>query len=225
MKPAVLHWSSGKDSAFALRRLREQGEMEVKALLCTVSEEYGRVAIHGVRRELLHAQAHALDLPLLEVPLPNPCSNEEYEGRMKAALERLGAAGITDHVFGDFMLEDIRNYREGLLARLGLEAHFPLWGASSPALARDIVLGGIRAHVVVVDPQRLPRELSGQAFDKSFLAALPEEVDPCGERGEFHTLVSACPDFSAPLSLRRGETLERDGLLYTDFLLQESVAS
>lgn len=221
MKRAAMSWSSGKDSAFALHAARQQGEVEIVALLSTVNEMHERVAIHGVRRAVLRAQAAALELDLIEVPLPFPCSNDVYEARMAEALGRLEAMGIRDHVFGDLFLEDIRAYREGVLEPRGLAAHFPLWKIETHRLARDMLACGIRAYVATLDPKVMPKELCGAAFDEDFMARLPKGVDPCGENGEFHTVVADAPGFAAPLDLVRGETVERDGFVYTDFVLSQ----
>lgn len=222
--PAVLHWSSGKDAAFALHSVRQEGSFEIRALLTTVSEQHERVAIHGVRRALLHAQAEALCLPLIEVPLPAACSNEEYEKRIGQALSRLKAEGLEDHLFGDLHLADIRAYRESHFASMGLRVHFPLWGMDSSLLAREMIAAGIRAHITVLDPARMPPNYLGASFDEVLLAALPEGVDPCGERGEFHTLVSDMPGFERPLDLEPGLRVEREGFLYQDFTLNQGAS-
>ncbi len=222
MTPAALHWSSGKDSAFTLHRVIAQKQFDVRTLVCTVNEVHERVAIHGVRRSILRAQAAALGLPLVEVALPFPCANDIYEARIGAALERLHGDGIVDHVFGDLFLEDVRAYRENLLGPLELRGHFPLWGEDTGKLAGEMIASGLRAYVAALDPKRVPRELCGAAFDADFLATLPEDVDPCGERGEFHTLVCDMPDFANPLDMETGETVERDGFVYTDFLLRDA---
>lgn len=219
-RPAVMSWSSGKDCTLALHRAREAGELEVVALLSTFNADAARVSIHGTRREVARAQAAALGLPLIEVDLPFPCSNADYEARMGAAIQGLRAKGVEDWIFGDLFLQDIRDYREAQLRAHGLRAHFPLWGADTRELADEMLAAGIRAHVVTLDPRKVPRELCGAGFDRAFLDRLPAAVDPCGERGEFHTLVADGPGFSAPLPLERGETVERDGFVYTDFTLR-----
>lgn len=221
MTPAVLHWSSGKDAAFALHKARREGRLDIRAILSTVNETHERVAIHGVRREVLAAQARALQLPLVEVPLPYRCTNETYLDRMHAALSKLAAEGIADHIFGDLFLADVRDWREAMLEPLGLRAHFPLWKSNTSVLAREMLGKGLGTYVVTLDPTRMPQELCGTAYDASLLAALPAHIDPCGENGEFHTLVWDSPDFSAPLCLERGETVVRDGFVYTDFILAD----
>jgi uncharacterized protein (TIGR00290 family) len=218
MPRAVLSWSSGKDSAFALHVARQTG-VEVAALLTTVSEIHGRVSAHGVRREVVEAQAAAVGLPLVEVRLPVPCSNDVYDERMAAAVAKLRTEGVGEVVFGDVFLEDIRSYREERLSRIGMAARFPLWGRDTRNLAEAMLRAGAVAHVVSLDPAKLPRERIGARYDAGFLGSLPPGVDPCGEAGEFHTVVSDGPAFSRPVPLVKGDTVERDGVLYADFLL------
>lgn len=220
IRPAVMSWSSGKDCTLALHRARQQGMLEVVALLSTFNETADRVAIHGTRRSLARAQARMLGLPLIEVDLPAPCSNAEYEARIGAAALRLKERGIRDWIFGDLFLEDIRQYREANLAAQGLSGHFPLWGADTRLLAQEMLDLGLDARIVTLDPRLVPRELCGSRYDRAFLDQLPPGVDPCGERGEFHTVVAHGPGFAAPLDLRQGETVERSGFVYTDFDLQ-----
>ena len=217
VRAAVMSWSSGKDSAMALHMARQAGTIEVVALLSTFNEAADRVAIHGTRRDIARAQAAALGLRLVEVDLPDPCPNAVYEARIGAAMQALGADGVRDVVFGDLFLEDIRAYREAQLAPLGLTAHFPLWGRDTGGLAQEMLTAGIDARIVALDPARVPREFCGSRFDAGFLAALPKDVDPCGERGEFHTVVANAPGFAGPLGLLRDETVERGGFVYTDF--------
>lgn len=216
---ALLSWSSGKDSAWTLHVLRQQRQVEVVGLLTTVNESAARVAMHAVRLDLLAAQAQAVGLPLWPVPLPSPCSNAQYEAAMSGVLERAHAAGITVVAFGDLFLEDIRRYREEQLAALWLTALFPLWGRSTADLAQEMVQAGVQAHVTCVDPRHLPAAWAGRAFDAAFLADLPPEVDPCGERGEFHTCVTGGPLFAQPLPVRPGPVVERDGFVFADLLL------
>lgn len=213
-----MSWSSGKDSAWAFHVARQAGAVEIAGLLTTVSETHDRVAMHGVRDALLDAQIAALGLPCLKVMLPTPCPNAVYEARMAAAMARLKAEGVSHMIFGDLFLEDIRAYRLARMAEAGMDAIFPLWGRDTAALARAMIDGGLVAHVATVDPSRLDPSFSGRVFDAAFLAALPAGVDPCGENGEFHTFVSAGPMFSAPIAVRTGETVTRDGFVYTDLL-------
>lgn len=218
-RPAVMSWSSGKDSALALHVARQDKALDIVALFSTFNEAAARVAIHGTRLEVARAQAAMLGLPLIEVGLPDPCPNAIYEARFAAAVTALGNDGVRDWVFGDLFLEDIRAYREAQLAPRGVAAHFPLWGRDTAQLARDMLAVGIDARIVTLDPRHLPRALCGSRFDAAFLDALPPPVDPCGERGEFHTLVANAPGFARPLDLIRGETVERGGFVYTDFTL------
>jgi len=219
----LLSWSSGKDSAWTLHALRREGA-QVGALLTSLNETAGRVSMHGVREEILRAQADAAGLPLLTIPLPWPCTNEIYEARLRAAVDRAVADGFTHVAFGDLFLEDVRRYREDRLAGSGLTPLFPLWDLPTPALAREMIAGGLRARLSTLDPRVMPRELIGAEFDEALLAALPSSVDPCGERGEFHTCVTAGPMFSRPLTLEAGEVVEREGFVYGDLTLRDAVA-
>ena len=216
MKRVLLSWSSGKDSAWALHLLRQQSDMEVVALLTSFNSEFDRVAMHAVRRELVELQAERVGLPLWAVELPWPCSNADYEARMEAVWARARVEGITAVAFGDLFLEDIRAYRVKQLANTGLEPLFPVWGLATDRLAREMLDAGVEARVTCVDPKRLPRECAGMRFDRKFLAALPEGVDPCGEKGEFHTFVSASPVFREPLAVEVGEVVDRDGFVFAD---------
>ncbi len=211
---ALLSWSSGKDSAWALHVLRQRGEVEIVGLLTTVNERYGRVAMHAVRQELLEMQARATGLPLWPVPIPSPCTNEQYEAAMTPVLDRALAEGVTVMAFGDLFLEDIRRYREERLAPLGISAIFPLWGLPTAALARDMIHGGLQAHITCVDPRSLSSAFAGRSFDIAFLADLPPTVDPCGERGEFHTFACAGPMFDRALSVWVGDVVKRDGFVF-----------
>jgi len=213
-----MSWSSGKDSAFALHEARASGEVDVVGLLTTVNEEADRVAMHGVRRSLLEAQAAALGLPLRVVALPWPCPNEVYQERMAEAVIEARAAGVEAVVFGDLFLEDIRRYREAMLEGTGLVPVFPLWQRPTGPLARRFLEAGVRAVVTCVDCSTLPRELAGRWYDERFLADLPAGADPCGENGEFHTLVVDGPGFGHPLDVTVGVVVERDGFAFADLL-------
>lgn len=213
---AFISWSSGKDSAFALCEARRLGLADIVGALTTLNEQYARVAIHGVRDGVLDAQIAALRLPALKVMLPYPCSNEVYEQRLAQACERLRSEGVTHIVFGDLFLEDIRAYREKQLAMLGMTPIFPLWKRDTAALAREMIDSGLVAHLVCVDPRRLAREFAGRRFDRRLIEELPADVDPCGENGEFHTVVSAGPMFAAPLEVSVGAMVERDGFVFAD---------
>src|SRR3954452_8152530 len=202
MKPkALLSWSSGKDCAWALHRLRLQGEVELVGLVTTSNEAFRRVAMHGVRMELVEAQARAIGLPLWEIPLPWPCPNEVYEARMRAVIRRARTEDIRRFAFGDLHLADIRAYRVNQLAGTGIEPIFPGWGtpADTPSLARAMIASGLRATLTCVDPQQLPTECVGRQFPPPLLADLPPGVDPCGERGEFHTFCHDGPMFDVPI--------------------------
>lgn len=220
---ALIAWSSGKDSAFALHEVRKAGTFEVAGALTTVTESFGRVSIHGVREDILRAQLAAAGLPPLIVPIPYPCANEIYEQRMAQALERARADGITHIIFGDLFLADVRAYREDRLAGTGITPVFPLWGRPTDRLARDMLASGFEAILATVDLKRLPESFAGRAFDEALLADLPAGVDPCGENGEFHTCVVAGPVFSRPVAVTRGERVVRDGFAYCD-LVPEAAA-
>jgi uncharacterized protein (TIGR00290 family) len=222
-KKAWLSWSSGKDSAWSLEVVRRQGEFDVKALLTTVNAEYQRVAMHAVRESLLRAQAESTGLPLVTVPIPNPCPNAVYEEAMAAAMRRALAEGVTHIIFGDLFLEDIRRYREEKLAGSGIDPVFPLWGLDTRQLAHDMVDGGLRATLTCVDPRKLDSSFAGRRFDAELLADLPPEVDPCGENGEFHTLAYEGPMFRAPIEIERGIVVERDGFIFADVLEKQKV--
>ena len=215
---AVLSWSSGKDCAFALIEARRLGLADVVAVLTTTNADAGRVAMHGTRNALLARQVAVLGLPLIEVPLPWPCSNDDYAARMTEAMHRVRATGATAMIFGDLFLQDVRAYREAQLAPLGIDAIFPLWGRPTGPLAREMIAAGIEARLVTVDPARLDAGFSGRSFDAALLADLPEGVDPCGENGEFHTAVTAGPMFAVPIPVTVGETVTRDGFVYTDLI-------
>ena len=214
----LMSWSSGKDSAWALHALRREGR-HVAALLTSLNETAGRVSMHGVREEVLRAQAEAAGLPLVTVPLPWPCTNEIYEQRFGDAVRQAVADGFTHVAFGDLFLEDVRKYREDRLEGTGLAPLFPLWGRPTDALAREMIAGGIEARISTLDPRVMPRELIGAGFDEALLAALPPGVDPCAERVEFHTCVTAGPMFARPIEVRQGEVVEREGFVYGDLLL------
>jgi uncharacterized protein (TIGR00290 family) len=225
VKPkALLAWSSGKDSAWSLHVLRAQGEVEIVGLLTTINEAFDRVAMHAVRTELLRAQADASDLPLWPVLIPWPCSNAAYEAAMNAALARARADGIAHVAFGDLFLEDIRRYREERLAPTGITPLFPIWGTPTDALARRMVAGGLRARLTCVDPKRLDARFVGREFDAALLDELPTSVDPCGERGEFHSFAYDGPMFRRPVPIRGGEVVTRDGFVFADLLPLEAAA-
>src|SRR6267154_5867097 len=219
MTKCIISWSSGKDSAWMVHVLRQHPDIELAGVLTTVNEKYQRVAMHAVRVELLRAQAEALGLPLWEIPIPSPCPNEVYERAMAAAVARAVGEGFTHVAFGDLFLEDIRRYREERLAGTGLTPLFPLFGADTAALARDMIAGGVRARITCLNPEVLDRSFAGREFDLALLADLPPGVDPCAERGEFHTCAYDGPMFSRPVPIETGITVERDGFVFTDLTI------
>lgn len=214
----LLSWSSGKDSAWTLHLLRRREDVDVVGLMSTINMAHQRVAMHAVRLALLEAQAEAAGLPLWLVPIPNPCSNQVYEAAMDAVLDKARAAGVNALAFGDLFLEDIRRYREARMAGSGMTLLFPLWKIPTDVLARDMIAGGLRARLTCVDPRQLSSSFAGREFDAALLADLPAEVDPCGERGEFHTFAYDGPMFSRPIGVRSGEITERDGFVFADLL-------
>ena len=219
----LLSWSSGKDSAWTLYQLQRDPTVEVVGLLTTYNQAFARSAIHGVRLTLVRAQAQAAGLPLVEIPLPWPCSNEQYEQAMRAGLDEAMQRFVPDAIaFGDLFLEDIRAYRESRMAQTGLDVLFPIWGTPTDQLALTMISGGLQAAVTCLDPARMPQSLAGAAFDLDFLAKLPATVDPCGENGEFHSFAWSGPMFKWPIRVAVGETVTREGFLYTD--LKEVVA-
>ena len=217
-KPTVMAWSGGKDSAVALHRLQQDPQYEVVGLLTTLTEGYGRISMHGVREELLHAQAAALGLRLYPVWIPQACVNAVYQERMSTAIEQLKTDGARAIAHGDLYLEDVRAYREQMLAGSGLEPLFPIWGEDTSDLSRWVVANGFRATLTCVDPKQFSPDLAGREYDASLLADLPDSADPCGERGEFHTFVRYAPNFTAPIAIARGEVVERDGFVFADLL-------
>jgi uncharacterized protein (TIGR00290 family) len=218
MKRVLLSWSSGKDSAWALHLLRQDQNIELCGLLTTLNEEFQRVAMHGTRRAVLEAQARAAGLPLWVVPLPWPCSNEVYEQRMAAACQRAVDERIDAVAFGDLFLADVRAYRETQLKPTGLEPLFPIWQIPTDELACKMIAAGLRARLSCIDSKQLPGSFAGREFDAELLRDLPPSIDPCGERGEFHTCVYAGPMFSSPVAIETGEIVERDGFVFADFI-------
>lgn len=217
MKRVLLSWSSGKDSAWTLHVLRQRGDCEIVGLLTTVNTEFDRVAMHGTRRSVLETQARAAGLPLWVVPLPWPCSNEDYEQRMREVCARAVSEKVQAIAFGDLFLQDVRAYRERQLQSTGLEPLFPLWLQPTSILAREMIASGLCAKLTCVDTRQLPSTFAGRDFDEALLRELPSETDPCGEHGEFHTCVYAGPMFRSPILLAAGEVVTRDGFAYADF--------
>ena len=215
---ALIAWSSGKDSAWALHVARQAGEYDVTGALTTVTDGFGRVSMHGVREELLQAQLAAAGLAPIIVRIPYPCPNEVYERAMAAAMQDAKARGVTHVIFGDLFLEDVRAYRERQLAGSGIAPVFPLWQRPTAPLAREMIAGGVEAHLAVVDLKKLPAAFAGRRFDSALLEALPAGTDPCGENGEFHSFVSAGPMLARKIPVSVGETVERDGFAFADLV-------
>ena len=223
MTPALLSWSGGKDAAWALHALRQRGEVEVVGLITTITEGYERISMQGIRTDILHAQAQATGLPVIEARIPQRADNGIYIASFTEALQRAQQRwpGIADIAYGDLFLQDIRAWREALCVGLDWAAHFPLFGSNTAQLARTMIAAGLRADLCCVDATQLDVAFAGHAFDEALLEALPAGIDPCGEHGEFHTCVSAGPMFAAPIAIERGDTVQRDGrFAYTDFRLR-----
>jgi uncharacterized protein (TIGR00290 family) len=218
MKRILLSWSSGKDSAWTLHVLRQQSEYEIAGLLTTFNEAADRVAMHGVRRSLVEQQAAAAGLPLWSIPLPWPCSNEQYEGLMTKACAKAVAEGIEAIAFGDLFLEDVRAYRMKQMAGTGLEPLFPVWGEPTNGLAREMVDSGLKAILTCVDTRKLNADFAGRRFDANLLAGLPTGIDPCGENGEFHSFVYGGPMFNSEIDVIAGETVVRDQFAFADLI-------
>jgi len=215
---ALIAWSSGKDSVWALHLARCAGEFDIIGALTTLTESFARVSMHGVREELLRAQLEAAGLPAMLVRIPYPCPNEIYERAMAAAIVDAKTRGVTHIIFGDLYLRDVRAYRERQLAGTGIAPVFPLWGLPTGPLALDVIDAGVEAHLTVVDLKKLPAALAGRRFDVGLLGALPAGSDPCGENGEFHTFVSAGPMLARKIPVKVGDTVERDGFAFADLL-------
>jgi uncharacterized protein (TIGR00290 family) len=212
----LVSWSSGKDSAWMLHVLKQDVSVEIGGLLTTMNEQFDRVAMHAVRRQLLEAQAEASGIPLRTVMLPWPCTNEQYEDRMRAAVSQAVAEGFTHVAFGDLFLEDVRKYREERLAGTGLTPVFPIWGIPTEQLAVQMVESGLRSVLTCVNPKHLDRSFAGRQFDRSLLDDLPAGVDKCGERGEFHSFAWDGPMFNHPVAITVGEVVDRDGFVFAD---------
>jgi uncharacterized protein (TIGR00290 family) len=216
---ALIAWSSGKDSAWALHEARRSGDYDIIGALTTVTDSFARVSMHGVREELLLAQLKATGLTPIIIRIPYPCPNEIYEREMAAAVQEAKARGITHMIFGDLFLEDVRAYREQQLAGTGITPVFPLWLQPTSGLARAMIAAGVEAHLAVVDLKKLPAGFAGRRYDADLLDELPVDSDPCGENGEFHSFVSAGPMLSRKIEVIVGETVERDGFAFADLLV------
>ena len=212
----LVSWSSGKDSAWMLHVLKQDSSIEIGGLITTMNEQFDRVAMHAVRRQLVEAQASAVGLPLRTIPLPWPCTNQQYEERMRDAVARAVSDGFTHVAFGDLFLEDVRRYREEKLAGSGLAPLFPIWGLPTDALASQMVTEGLKSVLTCVNPRQLDRSFAGRQFDGALLADLPAQVDKCGERGEFHSFAWGGPMFNQPLAVTVGEVVDRDGFVFAD---------
>jgi uncharacterized protein (TIGR00290 family) len=215
---ALIAWSSGKDSAWALHETRVTGDFEIVGALTTVTDTFHRVSMHGVREELLCAQLDAAGLRPIIIHIPYPCPNDIYERKMTEAIAAARASGVTYMIFGDLFLEDVRAYRERQLSGTGIAPVFPLWGRPTRSLADGMIDAGTEAHICTVDLKKLPASFAGRRFDRVLLEALPAGIDPCGENGEFHSFVSAGPMLSRKVAVKTGQTVERDGFAYTDLL-------
>lgn len=218
MKKTLLSWSSGKDSAWSLHVLRRQPDVEVTGLFSTVNDEHERVAMHAVRLDLVRRQAQSLGLPIEFIPIPNPCSNAEYEAIMNEFIGQAVQDGVECIAFGDLFLEDIRKYREDKLRGTGITPIFPIWGLPTGDLAREMVESGLRARITCVDPNQLSADFAGREYDASFLDDIPAGIDPCGENGEFHSFAFDGPMFGDPVGIEVGETVTRDGFVFTDLV-------
>ncbi|HEY1679013.1 MAG TPA: ATP-binding protein [Candidatus Sulfotelmatobacter sp.] len=221
----LLSWSSGKDSAWTLHVLRQRGDVEVVGLLTTINTHFQRVAMHGTRFALLQMQAQAAGIPLWEVPLPWPCSNEVYEQAMSAACASAVETGISAIAFGDLFLEDVRRYREDRLRGTGLEPLFPVWGINTRALITEMIDSGLRARIICSDPKKIPADFLGRDLDDDLVRRMPAGVDPCGENGEFHTFAHAGPMFSQSIPIESGDSVTRDGFLYADIFPENARTS
>jgi len=215
---ALIAWSSGKDSAWALHEMRRAGDYDIVGALTTVTDSFARVSMHGVREQLLQAQLAAAGLEPIVVRIPYPCPNEVYEREMAAAIAAAKARGVTHMIFGDLFLQDVRAYREKQLAGTGMTPLFPLWLKPTAQLAREMIGAGVEAHLSTVDLKKLPAAFAGRRFDAALLADLPADADPCGENGEFHSFVSAGPMLKGKIAVKVGETVERDGFAFADLL-------
>ena len=221
MQKALMSWSTGKDSAWALYQLSLQSDISIEGLFCTINKKFERTAMHAVRLELLKLQAEKLNLPLSIIEIPYPCTNEDYQKIMGDYVAEVQKMDISCFVFGDLFLEDIRDYRIAQLKGTGITPLFPLWKMPTAALAREMIDKGQKAIITCVDPKQLDCDFVGREFDHSFLDDLPENVDPCGENGEFHSFVYQSPLYSSPINISVGEKVLKDGFMFADLLLNQ----
>lgn len=217
-RKTLMSWSSGKDSAWALHTLQQNPDIDVVGLFCTVNKAFERVAMHGVRIELLQRQADSIGLPLEILEIPYPCSNSDYEHIMGEFVRRAHEYSIEHFAFGDLFLEDIRNYREDKLKDSGITPIFPIWGIPTEQLSRTMLSGGLRTVITCIDPKQITEDFAGREFNEEFLASLPEGIDPCGENGEFHSFVFDGPMFKEKIAIRVGDIVHRDGFVFADVL-------
>lgn len=217
-KKALISWSSGKDCAWALYKLQQNPEIELVGLFCTVNNEFDRVAMHGVRAELLLKQAKSIGLPLEIIEIPYPCSNAEYGKIMGQFVERAESDNVEYFAFGDLFLEDLRNYREEKLKGSGVKPIFPIWGIPTDELSREMIRRGLRAVITCIDPKQAPKEFVGREFDERFVDSLPKTIDPCGENGEFHSFVFDGPMFNEQIEIVVGDIVHLDGFVFADVL-------
>ncbi len=215
---ALMSWSSGKDSAWALHKLQQNPEIDLVGLFCTVNKKFDRVAMHGVRVELLQKQAWSIGLPLEIIEIPHPCSNAEYEKIMGQFVERAKRKNIEHFAFGDLFLEDVRNYREKKLKGSGIKPIFPVWGIPTDKLLREMISGGLKAVITCINPKQIAKEFVGKKLDENFLYSLPKNIDPCGENGEFHSFVFDGPMFKEKIEIFVGDIVHRDDFVFADVL-------
>lgn len=222
-RKTLMSWSSGKDSAWALYNLQQDPEIDLVGLFCTVNKEFNRVAMHGVRVELLQKQAQSIGLPLEILEIPNPCSNSEYEAVMGQFVDRAKSNKVEHFAFGDLFLEDIRHYREEKLKDSGISPIFPIWGIPTDMLVRQMISGGLKTVITCIDPKQISKEFVGKELDESFLSALPKNIDPCGENGEFHSFVFDGPMFKERIEIRVGDIVQRDNFVFADILFSDTI--
>lgn len=216
MKKTLLSWSSGKDSAWALYQLKKMPDIDLVGLFSTYNQKFERIAMHSTRLDLVKMQASEAGLPIELIPLPFPCSNEDYEKIMGDFIKSVIERGITHIAFGDLFLEDIRQYRIDKLEGTGITPIFPIWGIPTNELSRTMIASGLRSQVTCIDPKQIPEEFAGQEYNSDFIESLPDSVDPCGENGEFHSFAFAGPMFKNHIPITVGETVKRDGFIFTD---------